>query len=110
MKKDNTVYLRDMLTAINRIEEYMKNTSYEEFLEEPMRQDAVIRHLEIIGEAAAQISPEYMKDGSDFPIREAVDMRNFLIHGYDEVDIKVVWKTIQTDILSLKSKLLILLS
>jgi len=110
MKKDNTVYLRDMLTAISRIEEYMKNISYDDFLEESMRQDAVIRHLEIIGEAAAQLSSEYMKDASDFPMREAVDMRNFLIHGYDEVDIKVVWKTIQTDIPSLKAKLLTLLS
>lgn len=99
-----------MLTAINRIEEYIKDVTSKDFFEEPMRQDAVIRHLEIIGETAAQISPELIKDNPDFPIREAVSMRNFLIHGYDQVDIKVVWKTIQTDIPLLKSKLLILLS
>ena len=71
-----------------------------------MRQDAVIRQFEIIGEAASRISKDFLEQHSDFPIKEAIEMRNFLIHGYDEVDIKVVWKTLQEDIPLLKNKML----
>ncbi|MDO8497885.1 MAG: DUF86 domain-containing protein [bacterium] len=105
MNKDNIVYLEDILKAINKIDDYIKDVSYETFLEEPMRQDAIIRHLEIIGEAATRISKDFLVQNPHFPIKEAVSMRNFLIHGYDQVDVNVVWKTIQNDIPFLKNQL-----
>lgn len=105
MNKDNTVYLQDILTSINKIENYLKDISNETFLREPMRQDAIIRHLEIIGEAATKISKDFLVQYPHFPIKEAVSMRNFLIHGYDQVDVNVVWKTIQNDIPFLKNQL-----
>ncbi|PIX68842.1 DUF86 domain-containing protein [Candidatus Roizmanbacteria bacterium CG_4_10_14_3_um_filter_39_13] len=106
MKKDNSIYLKDIQNAIIKIEEYTKDISFESFRNEDMRQDAVIRQFEIIGEAASRISKDFLEQHSDFPIKEAIEMRNFLIHGYDEVDIKVVWKTLQEDIPLLKNKML----
>ncbi|MEK7079610.1 MAG: DUF86 domain-containing protein [Patescibacteria group bacterium] len=105
MKKDDSVYLKDIWNAIDKIDRYMKGINLENFQSDDMRQDAVIRQLEIIGEAANKISDYFLKNNKDFPINEAVRMRNFLIHGYDEVDIKVVWKTITDDIPFLKEKI-----
>ena len=106
MRKDNQIYLQDIQKAINKIEKYTKDIDFEDLKNEEMRQDAIIRQFEIIGEAAARISKDFLEEHSDFPLKEAVSMRNFLIHGYDEVDIKVVWKTLQEDIPLLKSKIL----
>jgi len=105
MKKNNQVYLQDISKAISKIEEYSKNITFEVFLKDEMRQDAVIRQFEIIGEAASRISKDFLADHPDFPLKEAIRMRNFLIHGYDEIDIKVVWKTVQIDIPLLKKSL-----
>ena len=104
MKKDNKVYLQDIQKAITKIEEYIKDVSFDRFQDETMIQDAVIRQFEIIGEAASRISKEFLDDHPDFPLKEAIRMRNFLIHGYDEVDPKVVWKTFQEDIPVLKEQ------
>lgn len=106
MKKDNSIYLKDIQSAISKVEEYTKNISLENLQNDNMRQDAIIRQFEIIGEAASRITDEFKVQNPGFPIKEAVGMRNFLIHGYDEVDIEVVWKTINEDIPLLKSKLL----
>ena len=106
MKKNNQVYLQDISKAISKIEEYTKDVSHNEFQTDTMRQDAVIRQFEIIGEAANRISKDFLDNHQDFPLKEAIRMRNFLIHGYDEVNIEVVWKTVQVDIPLLKKSLL----
>lgn len=102
MKKTDTIYLEDILDAIKTIENYIEGIDLESFLLEQMRQDAVIRQLEIIGEAANKLSAEFHRINPSFPLREAVSMRNFLIHGYDEIDINIVWKTIQDNLPTLK--------
>jgi len=105
MKKDNQVYLRDILKAIEKIESYVKNTDIKTFSREDMRHDAVIRQLEIIGEAVKRLSNEFASKNPSFPIKEAINMRNFLLHGYDDVDLEVVWKTVKEDIPILKQSL-----
>jgi len=102
MKKDNQVYITDIQNAIKRIEDYTNGVDFEIFQNEEMRHDAVIRQLEIVGEATNRLSNEFSQDHPNFPFKEAVAMRNFLIHGYDDVDLKVVWKTVQEDIPILK--------
>lgn len=57
--------------------------SFEDFSKDDKTQDAVIRNIEIIGEAASRLSKKFYEDYRDFPIGEAVSMRNRLIHGYD---------------------------
>lgn len=98
MVKDNTIYLNDIKQAIDKIEGYLKDITLTVFIKEDMRHDAVIRQLEIIGEAAHNLSSDFQKSHSKFPLKEMIGMRNFLIHAYDDVDLKVVWKTVQKDI------------
>ena len=97
MVKNDQIYLKDIQKSILKIRRYLKNVEFKMFEEEDMRHDAVIRQLEIIGEAANKLSSEFRKKNPQFPLKEAVSMRNFLIHGYDDIDLKVVWKTVQED-------------
>ena len=105
MTKDDTVFLKHILDAINLIEEYLKDKSYEEFKNNRMLQDAVIREIEIIGEAAKNLSKEFRNKQSDIPWRQIAGMRDKLIHGYFGVDLDAVWDTATRDIPSLKGKL-----
>lgn len=105
MVKNNGVYIRDIQKAIDKIEGYLKNIDFASFKKEEMRHDAVIRQLEIIGEAANKLSKEFSKQNPEFPLKEAVGMRNFLIHAYDDVDLAVVWKTTQEDLPLIKKNI-----
>lgn len=102
MNKTEQVYLLDIQQAILQIEEYTDNVKFDQFIQDKMRQDAVVQQLEIIGEASRRLSSSFL---DKLPIREAVDMRNFLIHNYDELNLETIWKTINTDLLELKAQL-----
>jgi uncharacterized protein with HEPN domain len=102
MVKDNTVYLKDIFTAIIKIEKYSKGIDYEVFSTDDMRHDAILRQLEIIGEAANRLSSDFKKRNPSLPWKEAIDLRNFLIHGYHDIELEIVWKTIIKDLPILK--------
>ncbi len=101
--KSDTAYLEHILEAITTIEVYLKDVSCEEFEGNKMIIDAVIRELEIIGEASNNLSDKFIKDNPAFPAREAIDMRNFLTHEYFGVNTKIVWETCKNDLSVLKS-------
>jgi uncharacterized protein with HEPN domain len=94
-------YLEHILQAVERIQDYTEDLDEVTFLKEEMAQDAVIRNLEVIGEASRNIErhfPEFVKTHPELPLASAYEMRNALAHGYFSVDLGIVWKTIANDL------------
>ncbi len=99
--KSDALYLRYILDAMTRIEQYTA-VGQEVFLATPHWQDATIRQLEIIGEAAKQISAELRDNHRDIPWRQIAGLRDVLIHNYMGVDIAAVWQITQSELPGLK--------
>ncbi|MBA7697997.1 hypothetical protein ES703_106671 [subsurface metagenome] len=96
--RNDRAYLTHIRDAIDTIEGYLEVVSYEEFTSKKMIIDAVVRELEIIGEASNNLSEEFRERHPDIVWRRMKDMRNFLIHEYFGVNIKVVWDTCKEDL------------
>jgi len=77
---------------------YLERISLQEFGKDIQLQDSVVRRLEIIGEAASHIAEEAAVELPELPWRKMVDMRNFTIHQYWDVDVNVVWETVKHDL------------
>jgi uncharacterized protein with HEPN domain len=106
MKRDDSVYIRHIIDAIDKIEKYTAGVDEKTFLANGLIQDAVIRQLEIIGEAAKRLSPELRQATTEIPWQDVAGMRDKLIHGYFGVEISQVWLTVTSDIPALKPKVL----
>ena len=91
-------YLEDILDAVEAIEEFILDIKYEEFLRDRKTSFAVVRSLEIIGEAAKNIPDSVREKYPDIPWKDMAGMRDKMIHHYFGVDYLVVWKTISEDI------------
>lgn len=94
-------YLRHILQSIERIEDYTLDLSREDFLSNVLVQDAVLRNIEIVGEASHKIEilfPEFAAAHPKLPLRSAYQMRNAVSHGYLEVDLAIVWNTVKADL------------
>lgn len=97
--------VEDMLEAIGRIEEFVQGVDLGAFLKDRKTSDAIIRNLEIIGEAARNVPDEAASRYPEVPWKKAREMRNVLAHAYFGVDLPTVWKTIQEDLPPLKARL-----
>jgi uncharacterized protein with HEPN domain len=97
MKNDLT-YIEHINECIDKIKRFTSQLTLENFNNNEMVQDAVIRNIEIIGEAAKQISHQFREQYADIPWKEITGMRDKLIHDYMGVDTEIVWNTIRTDI------------
>jgi uncharacterized protein with HEPN domain len=95
--KDDKPYIDHILQAITKIRKYTEKLTREEFENNELIQDAVIRNIEIIGEAAKNLSKEFRKIHSNVPWRAMSGMRDKLIHDYVGIDFDVVWETIKED-------------
>jgi len=104
MARDELLYLRHVLDAINTVEEYLQGVDEEKFKATRLLQDGAIRQIEIIGEAARHISKDIRKTYSEVPWQDIAGMRDKLIHGYFGVDIEKVWDTAQDDLPILKQQ------
>ena len=94
-------YLGHILEAIERIQRYVRDIDEVGFLASQIIQDAVIRNLEVIGEASRNVErahPDFAAAHPELPLALANDMRNSLSHGYFKIDLGVVWKTIHSDL------------
>lgn len=105
-------YLTHIEQAIARIDIYVNRAAKEDFLRNQLLQDAVIRNLEIVGEASRNILrsyPEFAEANSGLPLKSACEMRNVLAHGYFEVDLDIVWQTIVRDLPMLAEQIRLIL-
>ena len=94
-------YLSNIIVATDRIAAFTAGMDFSAFQTDLRTQDAVIRNIEIIGEAANRIVrnyPQFVETHSELPLRAAYEMRNVVAHGYFKVDIQIVWNTVQDDL------------
>lgn len=97
MRPDD-ILLVDMLLATREVLAFTSDISWEKFQDDRMRQLAVVKAMEIIGEAASQLSEEFRSQHWEIPWREIIGMRHRLVHGYFEIDIERVWRTAREDV------------
>ncbi len=98
-------YLVDILDAIKLALKYSKNKDYEDFMSDTEVQDAVIRRLEIIGEAVRRISELFKKQNPTIPWQKIINMRNIMVHEYNDIDLDFVWQTISVDLKALEKQI-----
>ena len=97
MERDSA-YILDIFTSAQLVRSYMEGVGLDEFLADIQLQDSVIRRIEVIGEAAGRISPQFQEAHPEIPWQAMIGMRNRMIHGYDDIDFDIVWNTTQESI------------
>lgn len=102
--RDPNLYLIDIKEAIDKIQEYTKDLFFDEFSKNSEKIDAVIRNLEIIGEAVKNIPKELKQKHKEINWQDIVDMRNIITHEYFGIDTEIVWKTIKESLPTLENK------
>jgi len=101
-RKDYSDYLQDILDSINDTDVFVKGISFEDFLKDKKSVNAVIRSIEVIGEAAKKIPHSMRKDFPDIPWKKMAGMRDKLIHEYFGVDLEIIWEVIKKDLPSIE--------
>ena len=94
-KRGNMEFFQDIVEAINRIQSYIDKMNYDEFLEDMKTQDAVVRNIEIIGEAVKNISSDFKEKHEDIEWKKITGMRDKIIHFYFGVNWDIVWDVIK---------------
>lgn len=105
MKRDEKLFIEDILENINLIENSVRDLSKEEFESDRMIIDATVRRLEIIGEAVKNISERTKKKYREIEWRKIAGARDIIIHAYFNVDLDITWNIIKKDIPDLKEKI-----
>jgi uncharacterized protein with HEPN domain len=102
MKRDYGVYIKDILQAIENVREFTQGMTFNRFKKDRKTTSAVIRELEIIGEATKQIPSSIRKKYPAVPWKDMAGMRDKLIHFYFGIDLEIVWKTVNERIVKLE--------
>lgn len=95
---DPLIRLHDILERIDLALEFMDGLSWEQFLDDRKTQEAVLRQIQVIGQACGQIPPPLREAYPKVPWRLAIDMRNLVTHEYWRVDTRIVWETAQGEL------------
>lgn len=105
MKRDYKLYLNDIKDSIKQIEEYIQNVSEEQFKKDVKLQDAVIRRLEIIGEASRNLPRALKEKNKHIPWLKIAQYRDFIVHSYFEASLQRIWIASTEEIKKLKEAL-----
>jgi len=97
--------LEDILDSVRLIQQYVALSDLHQFPQQLSMQDAVIRRFELIGEATKRLSQELRNDHPEIAWYAMASMRDRVIHGYDTVDVDIVWKTVQEDLPMLRDQI-----
>lgn len=104
--KEDLVFIEHILDSINAIEKFSKNLNKEKLISDRLKQSAIIREIEIIGEAVKNISEGLRNKHREIEWREIIGTRNKMIHHYFGVDLNIVWDIIKINLPDLKNKIL----
>ncbi len=104
MNKDPLVFISHIIDSIKDIEHFMKNVSKELFFKNKEKRSAVIRQIEVIGEAVKNLPSDFKDRNPNIPWKDIVGMRDKLMHHYFGVDLETIWKTVNRDIPVLKKQ------
>ena len=95
MSRDYRLYLDDIIEAVRRIKEFTDNMEFTAFQEDLKTQDAVVRNLEIIGEASGRLPEDVRKSAPRIEWRKIIGIRNILAHEYFGISLPIVWDVVQ---------------
>ena len=104
MSRDPRVYLEDILESIRRIRTYVEGIDQNGLGADELRLDAVVRNLEVIGEAAKRVPEKYREQHPSVPWRQLAGFRDVLIHQYDGVSIAGIWEIVEQDLADAKGR------
>jgi uncharacterized protein with HEPN domain len=105
MSRDVSLYLDDILLACQKIHRYTAGMSFTDFMGDERTYDAVIRNLEIIGEAARNFEPEFQEKYPEIEWRSIMAFRNILAHGYFSIKDEIVWDIVQNKVPLLEERI-----
>lgn len=105
-KRDIKLLLDDILLSIAKIERYVARLSREQFLNDEKTIDAVIRNLEIIGEATRQLPDDFTAEQSDIPWSQMAGLRNRIVHEYFGLDLDIIWEIVKYHLPPLSQQIL----
>ncbi len=106
MKRELNLYILDILESIKSIEEFSKDLTKEKLSKDDLRQSAIIRKIEIIGESVKNFPSSFKEKYPEIPWKDIAGIRDVIIHGYFRVDLNTIWKVIKEDLPDLKNKIL----
>jgi uncharacterized protein with HEPN domain len=105
MRRNITLYIKDLLENIKHAETFTENVTYEEFIKDKKTSYAVVRCIEIIGEAAKNIPDDVRESYPDIPWKKMAGMRDKISHFYFGIDMKKVWLAVKRDIPKIKPQI-----